>query len=226
MVPLANQLNVLNRYPDMPYLPLFPLQLVVYPGESLNLHIFEPRYRQLIADAEAHGTRFGVPTVIEGELKPLATEVELYEVTRRYDSGESDVKTRGGRIFRIEHFDRESPDRLYPGGVVSYLEDPLGEDRDMNREIVKLTRWIYRQLNIDREVRPADQGFTTYEIAHYVGLSLEQEYELLSLTQPMARQEYLLTHLRTIRPQVGDPLGIKARARLNGHFKDLKPPDF
>ena len=58
-------------------LALFPLQLVVFPGESLNLHIFEPRYRQLIEDAEQQGITFGVPTVIKGALQPIATEVSL-----------------------------------------------------------------------------------------------------------------------------------------------------
>ncbi|WP_116104992.1 LON peptidase substrate-binding domain-containing protein [Lewinella sp. IMCC34191] len=211
----------------MQTLALFPLQLVVYPGESLNLHIFEPRYRQLVTDAENEGIRFGVPTVIDGQLQPIATEVSLEEVVKRYPSGESDIRTTGTRVFRIENFQREGPDKLYPSGQVEFL-DPEHEEENvqLNREIVRLTRQIYRRLNIDRAIRPAEAGFQTYEICHYVGLTLEQEYALLTLQSAEKRQAYLLNHLKKIKPQLGDPLGIRERAQLNGHFKDLLPPDF
>lgn len=207
-------------------LALFPLQLVVFPGEALNLHIFEPRYRQLIADAESQGIRFGVPTVIDGKLRPIATEVALVDVPRRYPSGESDVQTRGERVFALEDFDRQAPGKEYPGGRVRFLPVEEDEDADLNHEIVALTRAIYRQLNIEREVTPVEEGFTTYSIGHYVGFTLEQEYELLTLRAADERQRYLLKHLRQVQPRTDDPLGIRERAQLNGHFKELQPPDF
>ena len=207
-------------------LALFPLQLVVYPGESLNLHIFEPRYRQLIQDAEQQGIRFGVPTVLEGKLQPIATEVRLLDIPRRYPSGESDVRTQGERVFTIEDFDRVAPGKRYPGGQVRFLDVDTDEDPDINREIVARTRAIYRQLNIERTIEEVEEGFTTYSIGHYVGFTLQQEYELLALRAADERQAYLLNHLRTVRPQTDDPLGIRERARQNGHFKELTPPDF
>ncbi|CAH1001908.1 hypothetical protein LEM8419_02822 [Neolewinella maritima] len=207
-------------------LALFPLQLVVYPGEALNLHIFEPRYRQLIEDAESQGIRFGVPTVINGGLRPVATEVSLLGVPKRYPSGESDVHTRGERVFYLEDFDRQAPGKLYPGGQVRFLPLEEDEDPELNREIIALTRGIYRQLKIEREVLSLEEGFRTYSIGHYVGFTLEQEYELLTLRAAQERQEYMLKHLRQVRPQSGDPLGIRARAQLNGHFKELTAPDF
>ena len=207
-------------------LALFPLQLVVFPGESLNLHIFEPRYRQLIEDAEQQGITFGVPTVIKGALQPIATEVSLEGVPRRYPSGESDVRTRGRRVFHLDDFDRQAPGKLYPGGQVRFLPVEEEEDPAINEKIVNLTRAIYRQLKIEREVKSVGEGFTTYGIGHYVGFTLEQEYEFLTLRAADERQLYLLRHLQQVRPQSGDPLGIRERAQLNGHFKELTPPDF
>ncbi len=207
-------------------LALFPLQLVVFPGEALNLHIFEPRYRQLITDAEEEGIRFGVPTVIEGGLRPLGTEVSLQGVAKIYPSGEKDVHGLGERLFYLEDFDRTAPGKLYPGGSVRYLPVDTAEDEAANREIVKMTRQIYRQLGIERRVREADAGFRTYEIGHYVGFTLEQEYQLLSLREAPERQEFLMEHLRQVGRQTGDPLQIRERARLNGHFKKLTPPGF
>ena len=210
----------------MQYLALFPLQLVVFPGEGLNLHIFEPRYRQLVAEAETEGIHFGVPTVLNGELQPVATEVSLKKVARRYPSGESDIETLGQRVFRIDSFERELPDKLYAGASVTYLPVDTEEDPALNRQIIALTREIYGRLKIERDVASVEDGFRTYDIGHYVGLTLEQEYTLLTLLSASERQQYLLTHLQQIKPQLGDPLGIRERAMLNGHFKELEPPDF
>jgi len=207
-------------------LALFPLQLVVFPGERLNLHIFEPRYQQLIADAEEQGIPFGVPTVINGSLRPVATQVRLQKVAERYATGESDVYTLGQRIFYLEDFDREAPGKLYPGGRIRYLPLETEEDESLNREIVRLTRAIYQQLDIEREVSNVEDGFCTYDIGHYIGLSLEQEYTLLTLRAANKRQQYIYDHLLQVKPQLGDPLKIRERALLNGHFKELTPPDF
>lgn len=207
-------------------LALFPLQLVVFPGEALNLHIFEPRYRQLIQDAEQEGIAFGVPTVIGGSLRPIATQVRLSEIAKRFPSGESDVHTVGERVFQLEDFDREAPGRLYPGGRVTYLDVDTEEDDTLNQELIQLTRRIYRQLEIERSVPSIAEGFTTYAIGHYVGFTLEQEYELLTLRNAGERQQYLFEHLKRVKPQTGDPLGIRERARMNGHFKELTPPNF
>ncbi|MTB52898.1 LON peptidase substrate-binding domain-containing protein [Lewinella sp. W8] len=207
-------------------LALFPLQLVAYPGEGVNLHIFEPRYRQLISDAEEFGITFGIPTVINGSVRPIATEVKLLEVAKRYPSGESDVRTMGERIFLIENFHKVSPNKLYPGGEVRFLELDAAENPSINEEIVFLTREIYELLQVEKEVRDPWAGFTTYDIAHYVGLTLEQEYELLTLINSEERQSFLLDHLRSIKPTIEQKSNIKARAQLNGHFKELMPPKF
>ena len=205
-------------------LPIFPLQLVVFPGEPLNLHIFEERYRQLIADAEATGQTFCVATVINQNLQPIATEVELTEVARRYPSGEADIRTRGQRVFFLEDNWKTLPGKLYPGGLARQLPIELEEDPVVNTEIIRLTREIYHELSIDKELKEADQGFVTYDIGHYVGLRLEQEYELLTLRRAADRQRFLLTHLHDIRPELREGQRIRSRATLNGHFKELTPP--
>lgn len=207
-------------------LAFFPLQLVVFPGEQLNLHIFEPRYRQLIADAESEGITFGVPTVINSEIRPIATEVRLEQISKRYPNGESDVKTRGQRIFRILSFEPKLGKKLYAGGEIAPIDYDTEENLQLNEEIVFLTREIYATLKIDKTILDAHDGFRTYDIAHYVGLQVEQEYELLTLFNAVERQQFLLSHLRKIRPDVTKRLDIRARAQLNGHFKDLVPPVF
>ncbi|WP_020570253.1 LON peptidase substrate-binding domain-containing protein [Neolewinella persica] len=205
-------------------LAIFPLQLVVFPGENLNLHIFEPRYRQLIKDAEENGITFCIPTVINGGLLPIATEVRLTEIVNKYPSGESDIRTVGERVFFLEDYWKTYPEKLYPGGECRELLIDFNEDPNINGEIVNLTRAIYRELNIDKTIRSVKDGFRTYDIAHYVGLKLEQEYELLTIRSATERQRFLLSHLINIKPELREGKSMQDRANLNGHFKELVPP--
>jgi len=200
--------------------------LVVFPGESLNLHIFEERYRQLIADAEKDGVTFCVPTVIDSGVRPIATEVQLIKVATRYPSGESDVRTRGARVFYLDDYLKTLPGKLYPGGFCRELDVDFEEDPLLNHDIVTLTRDIYAQLSIEKKVRDVADGFRTYDIAHYVGLTLEQEYELLTLLDAEKRQTFLIAHLENVRPELKRGQAIRERAALNGHFKELVPPEW
>src|ERR1700722_19507624 len=104
------------------FLPIFPLDLVVYPGQLLNLHIFEPRYKQLINECKAGKKTFGIPSVFKDVLNEYGTEMELLEVSKVYPGGEMDIKTRGIKVFRIMEVLREVPQKLYSAAVVYEVE--------------------------------------------------------------------------------------------------------
>src|SRR5215210_7232197 len=115
------------------FIPIFPLSLVVYPGEELNLHIFEPRYKQLIEECAEVKKPFGIPIVIKNHLNEIGTLVDITEITTKYDNGEMDIKTRGSKVFRILEVIKEVPDKLYSGAIVNY-PDTLEEG---NKELMK-----------------------------------------------------------------------------------------
>ena len=73
-------------------LAIFPLQLVVFPKETVNLHIFEPRYKQLINEADANGTLFGMTPYIKDSPLTWGTEVELQEIVEKYPDGKIGCK--------------------------------------------------------------------------------------------------------------------------------------
>src|ERR1700694_3242496 len=102
------------------FIPIFPLSIVVYPGEELNLHIFEPRYKQLIAESYKANRPFGIPPVINNHINELGTLVDVIELSKTYDNGEMDIKTRGNKIFRILEEIKEVPEKLYTGAIVNY----------------------------------------------------------------------------------------------------------
>ena len=81
------------------FIPIFPLGIVVYPGEALNLHIFEPRYKQLITECFAEKKPFGIPSIIESRLQDFGTMVSVDEISKVHDDGEMDIKTHGQKFF-------------------------------------------------------------------------------------------------------------------------------
>ena len=98
-------------------LPLFPLQSVFFPGETVPLHLCEERYKQLINDCRDEAITFGIPVFIDNSVE-YGTEVQLVEVVNTYDSGEMDVVCVARQVFKILTFDNEMEGKLYAGGIV------------------------------------------------------------------------------------------------------------
>jgi len=209
------------------FIPIFPLGIVVYPGESLNLHIFEPRYKQLITECFAEKKMFGIPAVINNHLNEMGTLAEIVEITSVYDNGEMDIKTVGVKVFRVLEVIKQVPDKLYSGAIVKYPENMEdGGKRDLMNKVVKAMRELHSHLKVQKEFKKADEELTSYDIAHHAGLSLEQEYELLGLLKEVQRQEYLKRHLAKVLPVMAEMDQLKEKIKLNGHFKNLSSLDF
>ena len=210
----------------MDYLPLFPLELVAFPGESLNLHIFEPRYRELIHDCETEGLTFGIPTFLDGKIQGYGTEVRLVDVEKRYPDGKLDVRTEGIRVFQLRSFNRRAEGKQYAGGRVRYLsENNTPPDPDLAAAVAAQLGEMYRYLNIKRTAPTADT-LRAYDVGHHAGLNTQQEYELLVIDNENQRLEYLHGHLVRLLPSVREIHSLRQRVQMNGHFKNILPPDF
>jgi Lon protease-like protein len=194
---------------------------VVYPGEELNLHIFEPRYRQLIKECNEQKKPFGIPTVIESKLQDHGTLVHIVEMSKVYDNGEMDIKTQGVQVFRILELIKEIPDKLYSGAIVNYPHNHEQGKPLLMQKVMAGIHDLHRLLKVNKEYKKAEDELKTYDIAHHVGLSLQQEYELLALFDERQRQEYLKRHLAKVIPTVAVMEQLKEKIKLNGHFKDL-----
>lgn len=205
-------------------LPMFPLQIVVFPNEDLNLHIFEPRYQELIKDCEEQSLTFGIPAYIDGKLMAIGTELRLEKVVKRYPGGETDIKTKGLGIFGIKQFYEQAPGKLYAGASIERLEIDLNEQQDLSKEILDKTRQLFDLLDVDRRLPDDPVDFSVFDVAHHIGMSLDQEYELLQIGDAQERQEFVLEHLSRMIPMVRHMEEIREKARMNGHFRRIIPP--
>lgn len=203
------------------FIPIFPLGIVVYPGENLNLHIFEPRYKQLIKECHAAKKSFGIPAVIQNKMQDYGSVVEITELSKLYDNGEMDIKTKGVKVFRILEVIEEIPDKLYSGAIVNYPDNYEKGVPALMQKVMASIRELHRVLKVDKDFNKEDGELTSYEVAHHIGLSLEEEYELLNLLDERQRQEYLKRHLGKSIPMLAGMELLKEKIKLNGHFKNL-----
>jgi Lon protease-like protein len=203
------------------FIPIFPLGIVIYPGENLNLHIFEPRYKQLINECHSQKKQFGIPTVIENRLQDYGSLVEIMEMTKIHENGEIDIKTRGSRVFRILEVIKEVPDKLYSGAIVNYPETNEVGNKELMKKVMNSIRELHKLLKVDQDFKKKDEEIKAFDVAHHVGLSLQEEYEMLHLLQERQRQEYLKRHLTKVIPLAAEMEKLKEKIKLNGHFKNL-----
>lgn len=209
----------------MTSLPLFPLTLVVYPHDDLNLHIFEPRYRQMISECIEQGTTFGIPTFLDNKIRGYGTEVKVTQLTKRYEDNRMDIKTKGVRIFRIIDFVNPMPGKLYAGGEVEFVDN---EDLTeiLNPRLLELTEEFYAILKLDVDYLSANYQPFSYRIAHKIGLSPAEEYKLLTIPDESKRQQFLLNHLIRTLPIIKEIERTKEIVSMNGHFKNIDPLNF
>ncbi|HEY6504879.1 MAG TPA: LON peptidase substrate-binding domain-containing protein [Chitinophagaceae bacterium] len=203
------------------FIPIFPLGIVVYPGENLNLHIFEPRYKQLINECQEQKKPFGIPTVIDNKMQDFGSLVAITEISGVDDKGEMDIKTKGEKVFRILEIIKTVPDKLYSGAIVNYPDTHEKGNIELMRKVMAGIRDLHKLLKVTKEFKKPDEEIKCYEVAHHVGLSLEEEYELLGLLDERQRQEYLKRHLAKVIPMVAGMEQLKEKIKLNGHFKNL-----
>ncbi len=205
-------------------IPLFPLKLVAFPGEKLNLHIFEPRYKELVTDILAGDRRFGIPAYLNNRIE-FGTLMEILEVTKTYPDGRMDIRNSGIRVFKVLDYNNPFGDKMYSAGNVRFVEDHNEEDPFMKSYLLEKLEEFYRLLQHGK-IKEIDRDIISYDIIHHLGLSLEEEYKLLCMNREIDRQEFITEYLDRTIPVLKRTEKAHEIIKLNGHFKYLDPIDF
>jgi ATP-dependent Lon protease len=151
-------------------LPLFPLQLVVFPGSAIPLHIFEDRYKEMVGEAEAAGTEFGIVLAKEGGIMNAGCTVLVESVVKRYPDGRFDVLTRGQRRFMIQSLNQE---KEYLRGEVEFYNDEDAElaSPELRQQALLALERMLSELKESGEAEPApdpDHPFLSFRLAEAV----------------------------------------------------------
>jgi ATP-dependent Lon protease len=204
-------------------LPLFPLELVVFPGEILNLHIFEPRYKQMIEECVRDKTTFGIPPYVNDRLPGFGTVMQIMKLVNRYEDGKLDIVTKGISVFKITEFYRTAPGKLYSAGETESIEIIHDADAETKNEMILKLHQLVKIAGIESPIQLEPNEINSYAVGHKIGLSLEQEYTLLTFARESERQDFIIAHLERVIPLVSEYEKMKEKAKQNGHFKNLPP---
>lgn len=199
--------------------PLFPLGLVALPSELIPLHIFEERYKTMMARVLEEEGEFGIVWVADDGLRPIGCACEIAEVLERMPDGRLNLVARGTRAFRIEARQEEL---AYPAGTVEFLDD---KPEPMNPEVAAEAHAAYAELvtqATDRTPDPDEIGeMSAYEMAATVEFGLEAKQGLLDLRSETARLRLVARLFRGAIKRLDFVERAQARARSNGrvHFE-------
>ena len=198
--------------------PLFPLGLVALPHEYVPLHIFEPRYRTMVAECLEQEREFGIVWAGEDGQRPIGCAMRIERVLERMEDGRLNILTQGTRPFRIVE---EQDDRPYPAATIEFLADKPEEPNDRTRDAAHTA---YAELVAQATDRTLDddelEPLSAYAMAATVDFGLEAKQGLLDLRSENARLRLVTRLFRAALKRLDFIDRAQARARSNGkvHF--------
>jgi hypothetical protein len=170
-------------------IPLFPLNILPLPGELTPLHIFEPRYRQLLFDAESKDISFGIFYNHPGNDKRYGALVKLESVIKRYQSGESDIIVKCLDLFNLQSISKAYRDKSYPGGEIIPWNVNLATPVEPN----VLMEFVEYMALLKMYHHPS--SCSVYHIANELNLDIREKLRFLD-TPTEKREKFLLSSLR------------------------------
>jgi Lon protease-like protein len=179
-------------------LPLFPLDLVLLPGVPIPLHIFEPRYKEMIAECLEQKKPFGIVRASEEGVAGIGCTAEIVSVTKKYDDGRMDILARGVNRFEVLEVNQE---RAFLQAEVMVVEDEPGQPpTQMVEQAVRLHAEIAKLAG--SESGSADEGVSnlSFLLAGSLPLDLDFKQNLLTTLSEEKRLEAVIQYLRAVLP--------------------------
>lgn len=198
-------------------LPLFPLDVVLFPGTPLPLHIFEPRYKEMIGECLAQRRTFGVVRAVEQGLAEIGCTAEIVTVVKEYPDGRLDLVTEGRQRFELVRVNQE---RSFLQAEVLMIDDEPGSpvQADAARAVQLHSELLAIAGAGAKQDRPAaNPSLLSFHLAGSVPLDLDFKQKLLSLRSEPERLTLLISYLETIIPNLRRAAHARERAGGNGH---------
>ncbi|MGB0006157.1 MAG: LON peptidase substrate-binding domain-containing protein [Candidatus Sulfotelmatobacter sp.] len=196
-------------------IPLFPLDVVLLPSTPLPLHIFEPRYKEMIAECLAKNRIFGVVRALDQGLAEVGCTAEIITVVKEYPDGRLDLVAEGRNRFEIVAVNQ---DRTFLQGEVRMIEDEPGAPPQGDAaRAAQLHSELLAIAGAKQDLSAADPASLSFYIAGSLPLDLDFKQKLLSLRSEADRISILITYLETLIPNLHRAARAREKAGGNGH---------
>ena len=205
-------------------LGLFPLNLVLFPSVRVPLHIFEPRYKELMNECLERGSEFGINLVDDGHMHSIGCAARVVSVAERYPDGRLDVIVEGTRRYRL--LELTNDDHPYATGEIESLEDD-----DVPVDTVLVDRCLEKYNAIVHIVygatgprlTPDELGsWPSFDMAPKSGLSTDQKQQLLEASSENARLELLHDHLEELLPMIVKAEHVQRVVQSDGYLRAIQ----
>jgi uncharacterized protein len=174
-------------------IPMFPLNMVVLPGETAKLHIYEEKYKQLVNDCLANEAHFGIPFSNNGKVKLHGVEVKIKKVIKIFDNGEMDILIQGERVFKILDYSSVLKPKLYGAAIIEYDEEdklPVSNYlQELSTEYMSLSQNKIMDYN-------AYQDASLYDVANLLQLSAKEKFTLITYKSYDDKEKFLCNSFR------------------------------
>ena len=199
----------------VPVLPIFPLEVVLFPGAPLPLHIFEPRYKEMITECLEEKKLFGMVRAKENAVAEVGCSAVILNVIKRYEDGRLDISSEGRQRFSIIELNH---DRSFLQAEVSWFDDdepaPLGGKE--SDTAVELHEQLFEVIGQDAEI-DRNKSRLSFQLASQLPVDLDFKQAILEMKSEAERIETLIEYYRVTIPKVEKTLRARERASGNGH---------
>jgi Lon protease-like protein len=201
----------------VPLLPLFPLDVVLFPGIPLPLHIFEPRYKEMIGECRANQAPFGVVRALDSGIAEVGCTAEVVTVTKEYHDGRLDLISEGRQRFEILQVNEE---RSFLRAEVLLLPDePDAPAPEFTIRAIELHRDILTLAGAVQDLSGADKSAISFHLAGSLPLDLDFKQKLLSMRSENERIRAVAAYLEALLPNLRRASRAKEKSRGNGHVR-------
>lgn len=178
--------------------PLFPLDLVLLPGVPLPLHVFEPRYKEMIAECLELRKPFGVLRASSDGMAEIGCTAEIVDVSKRYDDGRMDILTRGVERFEVLQINEE---RSFLQAEIAVIEDEPGRPAGpLVEQAVRLHAEIAKLAGTQADDPEGHTDRLSFLLAGSLPLDLDFKQKLLSTLSEAKRLEAVVGYLQAVLP--------------------------
>lgn len=174
-------------------IPMFPLNVVLLPGETKTLHIFENRYKQLIEDCLQNEAHFGIPFVNQNKISDYGIEVKINSVSKTFENGDIDIIIEAVQVFKMIEFSSVLSPKLYGAGVIEYEGSPFQNTSISLQELTREYLWQAQQ-----QTTPIDafDNATVYTIARLIELSSMEKFQIIKTPSLLEKELFLKAKLK------------------------------
>lgn len=203
--------------------PIFPLNLVVFPNSMYPLHIFEERYKKLLKKCLNENTGFITVAKFDTKISDVGVYVEIQEVVRDYESGESDIIVKGVKRYLLDKVTK-NPDGYFQSTVIDFPDEDYIVDRlkieEVKDKFDELLNKANYQLDDSFWKRFKETKTKSYKVAEKSGLTLEQQQELLILKDENLRLSYLIDYFNKLNEHISESSILKQIVMSDGYLNN------